>query len=184
MSKFKVGDKVIRVQDVGELLPVGTVGTVRGVNSTGRYIRVTGYKGGYNEDNFEHYVEQPPVDSTAVLTPLKVFEHILAGTPLEYRTFSGSNWHTLEYSENINTASFKVAEFRVKPQTVKVNGIAVPTPLSKSEIDGLKSGSAYSVDTLNRTTPWVRAIHDKQLLWSTKEDAQAVLDAILTSFSK
>ena len=179
MSKFKVGDKVIRVQDAGDWLSIGQVCTVTKVADTGRAIQVDVTGGWYNANNFEHYVEQPAVDSTAVLTPLKVFECILDGTPLEYRTFSSPHWHTLEYPEQTSAASFKIAEFRIESQTVEVNGIDVPKPV-KLPTGTLVWYPAVGCNTVQRG----RVSTSLRTYWTTEEDAQAVLDAILTSFSK
>lgn len=182
-NKFKVGDKVIRVQDRGGLIPVGTVVTVRGIGSVSRNIFVTDYNGVYDATNFEHYVEQL-VGDTAGLTPLEVFEHILAGTPLEYRLKSSDypTWYPLTNPSYVSLQSVAQCEFRVEPQTVKVNGIDAPKP-----IDNVALGypdKVYGVNLSRHTVYCTTGYTTKDCFWSTEEDAQEVLDAILTSFSK
>lgn len=183
-NKFKVGDEVIRVQDRGGLIPVGTVVTVRGIGSSSRNIFVTDYNGVYDATNFEHYVEQPTVGDTAGLTPLEVFEHILAGTPLEYRLKSSEHptWYPLTNPTYVSLQSVAQCELRVEPQTVKVNGIDVPRPIDTTALD--YPDKVYGIN-LSRHIVYCTQWHtNKGYFWSTEEDAQEVLDAILTSFSK
>lgn len=180
-NKFKVGDEVIRVQDRGGLIPVGTVVTVRGIGSVYRNIFVTDYNGVYDATNFEHYVEQPTVGDTAGLTPLEVFEHILAGTPLEYRLKSSDypTWYPLTNPSYVSLQSVAQCEFRVKPQTVEVSGIDVPKP-AKLPTNTLVWYLSVGCNKVQRG----RVSTSLRTYWATEEDAQAVLDAILTSFSK
>lgn len=187
MSKFKVGDKVIRVQDRGGLIPVGAVVTVRGVGNLeglGNTIFVTDYKGGYDAGNFEHYVEQTAVGSDAVLTPLEVFEHILAGTPLEYSPKANAHpeWFSLTNPKYVNLGTIEQCDFRIEPQNMKVNGIDVPKPLDTADIR--YSDKVYGINLSRQTVFYVTGHITKGHFWATEEDAQAVLDAILTSFSK
>lgn len=179
-NKFKVGDEVIRVQDRGGLIPVGTVVTVRGIGSSSRNIFVTDYNGVYDATNFEHYVEQPTVGDTAGLTPLEVFEHILAGTPLEYRLKSSDhpNWYPLTNPTYVSLQSVAQCEFRVEPQTVKVNGIDVPAPAK------LPRGTTGFTPAICHNEIHTAAAKDGRIYWSTEAEAQEVLDAIMTSFSK
>lgn len=180
MSKFKVGDKVIRVQGRGVLIPVGTVVTVRGVNDTGRGNFVTEYKGGYDAINFEYYVEQPLVDSTTVLTPLKVAEYLLAGTPeLEYRGVS-SGWFTVKHPHLLRIKTVQECTFRVKPQTVKVNGIDVPKPIDTAALG--YPDKVYGINLSRHSIYRTTGHTNRGDFWATKEDAQAVLDAILKAF--
>lgn len=183
-NKFKVGDAVIRVQDRGDLIPVGTVVTVRGVGGTGRTIFVMDYKGGFDENNFEHFVEQSDVDSTTVLAPLKVFEYILAGTPLEYRLKSSDHptWYPLENPKYVGLQSIDQCEFRVKPQTITVNGIDVPKPIDTVALD--YPDKVYGINLSRHAIYRTTGHTNRGDFWATKEDAQAVLEAILTSFSK
>lgn len=181
MSKYKVGDKVIRVQDAGAWLAIGQVCTVTKVADTGRVIQVDVTGGWYNAKNFEHYVEQPTVDSTAVLAPLEVFEHILAGTPLEYRLKSSDHptWYPLNNPAYVSLQSVAQCEFRVKPQTVEINGMDVPKP-AKLPINTLVWYPSVGCNVVQRG----RVSTSLRTYWATEEDAQAVLDAILSSFSK
>lgn len=182
MSKFKVGDKVIRVQDRADILGVGYIGTVTCVSQFG-HIEVDDHPYGYfHYKNFEHYVEQPTVDSTAVLTPIKVFEYILAGTPLEYKVSTSTNafeWADVQNPDCITAQHTRIAQYRVKPQTVKVNGIDVPKPVK------LPTGTWVWYPSVGcNVVQGGRVSNSLRTYWATKEDAQAVLDAILTSFSK
>ena len=183
-NKFKVGDKVIRVQDAGAWLAIGQVCTVTKVADTGRVIQVDVTGGWYNAKNFEHYVEQSDVDSTAVLAPLKVFERILAGTPLEYRLKSSDHptWYPLNNPAYVSLQSVAQCEFRVKPQTVEINGIDVPKPIDTVALD--YPDKVYGINLSRHAVYYTTGHTNKGYFWSTEEDAQAVLDVILSSFSK
>lgn len=180
-NKFKVGDKVIRVQDAGAWLAIGQVCTVTKVADTGRVIQVDVIGGWYKANNFEHFVEQSDVDSTAVLAPLKVFERILAGTPLEYRLQSSDHptWYPLNNPAYVSLQSVAQCEFRVKPQTVEINGIDVPAPAK------LPKGTGVWYPSVGCNVAQRGFVSNSlRTYWATEEDAQEVLDAILTSFSK
>lgn len=183
--KFKVGDKVIRVQDNGALA-VGTVCTVERVSNAGGFIDVGTGTGWHDVHNFEHYAEKPAVDHTAVLAPLKVFEHILAGTPLEYSPKANEQpeWFSLTNPKYVNLGTIEQCDFRVEPQTVQVNGISVPAPMTHLEIaECADRRTGYYIE-LARGHIYTKRILSGQRVWRTKEEAQEVLDAIMTSFSK
>lgn len=118
---------------------------------------------------------------TAVLTPLEVFEHILAGTPLEYSPKANGHpdWFPLTNPKYVNLGAIEQCDFRIEPQTVEVNGIDVPKP-AKLPTSTLVWYPAVGCNTVQRG----RVSTSLRTYWATEEDAQAVLDAILTSFSK
>ena len=172
--KFKVGDKVIRTQGNGALA-VGTVCTVERVSDAGGFIDVGTGTGWHDVHNFEHYVERE-----AVLTPLKVAEYLLAGVPeLEYRGECSGHWYTVKHPHLLCIKTVHECTFRVKPQPVKVNGIDVPKPVKLPE-GTVVWYPAVGCNVVQRG----RVSTSLRTYWATKEDAQAVLDAILTSFSK
>ena len=170
--KFKRTDTV--VPNGSALHPVRTVRTCS-------LFTVTFYGDtrAYNPNHFELVQDTP---EQPVLTPQEVFTAILEGTPLEYRTFSGSNWHTLAYPENTSMSSFKVAEFRKQVQTVNLSGtVPKPAPYDSIEI----TDTVYTVyfSTMNVAVVHGKYAQDGGLYWKTRAEAEQFRDALTQCFS-
>lgn len=118
-----------------------------------------------------------------ILTPLQVLEQLLNGEePLEYRYSKNSGWKDLKPKGSLKISSIDTWEFRIKPKTILINGVEVPAPLDTAalgypdKVYGLNFSRKSVYDTTGHT--------DKGLFWSSEEDAQKVLDAMLIPFNK
>ena len=185
MSKFKVGDIVRRtLHSHGEAL-VGECYIVSAVNGASLDLegheRVEANRYNYIVKYFE--LVQAASEQPAVLTPLEVFQCILEGTPLEYssKKLSGERtWYTITNPKHVDLEDIECADFRKKAQTVQINGIDVPAPAK------LPTGTAVYYPDIRRADIQKGYLGTSGMrnYWATEADAQAVLDAILTSFSK
>lgn len=145
MSKFQVGDKVRRIAHPdGRGMVLGRQYIVQSVSSggEGNWLALEGYNNNRVHDRHPYCAEYfklvqptaqlttgvptltPTADSQAVLTPLKVFECILAGTPLEYRVKASDHgdhgdWYPLKNPKYTNLRRTDQCDFRVKPQPVQ-----------------------------------------------------------------
>lgn len=184
MSKFKVGDTVRRTGGIGYQVMPDSIHVVSAVGASGLDLegipreRANLYN--YDSGNFE--LVQAVTPEQPVLTPQEVFTAILEGVPLEYRTFSGSNWHILAYPENTSMSSFKVAEFRKKAQTVNLSG-TVPKPVPYDLID-----VTDKVYTLYLSTMQVAVVNGRYaqiygLYWRTQVEAEQARDVLSQCFS-
>ena len=183
MSKFKVGDKVRRASKYSHGVVVfGGVYTVSGVRECDGALTLeedTRLAWIYDDTKFELVQDIP---EQPVLTPQEVFTAILEGTPLEYRTFRGSHWHTLSYPENVNIASFKLAEFRKQVQTVNLSG-TVPKPVLYDAIE--VTDMVYTVYSSNMHVDGVSGKYAQAggLYWRTRAQAEQFRDALTKCFS-
>lgn len=175
--KFKVGDKVKRVQSSKGHVVKGQVYTVEFCDSW--TVHLVGISGMYSPDHFELVQDTP---EQPVLTPQEVFTAILEGVPLEYRTFSGSNWHTLSYPENVNIASFKVAEFRKQVQTVNLSG-TVPKPVPYDSIEITDTVYTVYFSTMKVAVLIGKYAQAGGLYWRTRAQAEQFRDALTECFS-
>ena len=184
MSKFKVGDKVRRTEWVPVSLqtdyPVMQVGAEFIVDDicdgTIVYFKETGYVG-WSASAFQK-VEKPVVERLAANVAAEL---LIEGTePLQY--YWRGEWYDVEHPHSVTVGRISKVPFRRKPKTVEINGSTVLAPLN--------------LDTLNeRQIVWVvslagdyvyETVYTKDSIvkncWATKEDAQAVLDALLLPF--
>ena len=176
MSKFKVGDKVRRVSKYSHGVVVfGGVYTVSGVRTHDGALTL-------EEDTRHGWIYDDTKFELVVLTPQEVFTAIFEGVPLEYRTFSGSNWHTLAYPENVNIASFKIAEYRKQVQTVTLNG-TVPKPIDNCNVEDTDVVYTVHLSTMQTVQTRGRYIMDTGMYWSTYNDAEKFLVTLKQCFS-
>lgn len=182
MSKFNAGDLVDYQGYFSTRLQNGSTYTVAVV--FGQTCSLVGVTGRYPTHLFSKVIKAQvqPSPEQPVLTPQEVFTAIFEGVPLEYRTFSGSNWHTLSYPENTSISSFKVAEFRKQVQTVNLSG-TVPKPVPYDSIE-----ITDTVYTVYLSTNTVAVVHGKYALagglyWRTQEEAEQFRDALTKCFS-
>lgn len=185
MRKFKVGDKIRRANTPLECLEQYSTLTVKTLSKEGSWLGVaeyrspTGDKTPFLTRKFELVQDTP---EHPVLTPQEVFTAIFEGVPLEYRTHSGSKWHTLSYPENVNIASFKLAEYRKQVQTVNLSG-TVPKPVPYDSIE-----ITDTVYTVYLSTNDVAVVNGKYALagglyWRTQVEAEQFRDALTKCFS-
>lgn len=170
--KFKRYDTVVPTGST--LHPVRTVRTCSPCTVT-----FYGDTRAYNPNHFE-LVQGTP--EQPVLTPQEVFTAILEGIPLEYRTSSGSNWHTLAYPENTSMSSFKVAEFRKQVQTVNLSG-TVPKPVPHDAIEITDKVYTVYLSTMQVSVVNGRYAQAGGLYWRTQEEAEQFRDALTKCFS-
>ena len=183
MSKFKVGDEVVRTHPSSKLV-VGETYIIKEILSSIPAIILEGYSNMYNLDNFElAEIDSRVVDTSEILTPLQVAEALINGDDLEY-TYNGTIWMSAEqeYGE-VFFYNDGVYKYRVKPKTIVINGVEVVAPLTRKPnqefiyfINFFKS-RVYQLPTENLT-------FNHKYFWATKEDAQQVLNAMLIPFKE
>lgn len=186
-GKFKVGDKVRRTANTfgkaiqGGVYEVREVSSFVGINLVGHEV----VKGSYNYDyrGFELAEESRgcEIDTTIEhLTTLQAVESLLNGETLEVITSIKDGWKPLlKHPNSLTIKQLKCWKFRLKPKTIVINGVDVPAPMSSLPSEGFVWGitwleRVYNLDTQCQAIP--------KHYWSTEEDAQKVLDAMLLPF--
>ena len=182
MSKLKSGDLVVYQGYFSTMLKNGSTYTVAVV--FGQTCSIVGVTGRYPTHLFSKVIKAQVQTSPEqpVLTPREVFTAIFEGVPLEYRTCRDSKWHTLSYPENVNIASFKLAEYRKQVQTVNLSG-TVPKPVPYDSIE-----ITDTVYTVYLSTNDVAVVNGKYALagglyWRTQVEAEQFRDALTKCFS-
>ena len=123
-------------------------------------------------------VEEPTVERLAANVAAEL---LIEGTePLQY--YIGGIWYDVQHPTAFTIQNIIERPLRRKPKTIEINGVTVLAPLN--------------LDTLNeRQLVWVVFLTGEYVYetkytkdsrvkncWATKEDAQAVLDALLLPF--
>lgn len=180
MSKFKVGDRVIRTKGAFSFVREGDVCLVTGLRPNGELYIDDDIYHSYSPSNFDLYVEK---DMKGVLTPLQVAEALINGDDLEY-TYNGTIWMSAEQEDGeVFFYNDGVYKYRVKPKIIVINGVEVPASLYKKPNQefiyfiNLFKGRVYQLPTEKLT-------FNHKYYWATKEDAQKVLDAMLIPFNE
>lgn len=177
MSKFKVGDKVRRTWNTfgkavqGGVYEVREVSSFVGINLVGHEA----VKGSYNYDyrGFELYLDD-------ILTPIQAAEALFNSEALQVYDTDCEKWYTFSCGlRSITLEDLKSIKLRIKPKTIIINGVDVPAPMSSLPSEGFVWGVAglervYSLDAHSQAIP--------KHYWSTEEDAQKVLDAMVIPF--
>ena len=181
MSKFRVGDKVVRVSETYGKAIKGGVYEVSGVSDKGCLgnwgINLKGHevesgKFNYEASCFELYVE-------GVLSPLEAADAILHKESLQEYCEYADEWSVFACSlRDITLDMLQNIKLRRKPKTVTINGVEVAAPVElpvgtkvwypSVACKGLQKGIAGG--GLN-------------IYWATEEDAQKALDAMLIPFN-
>ena len=186
--KFKVGDKIRRVNTPLECLEQYSTLTVKTLSKDGSWLGVTEYRNPTGDETpflvrkFELVQDTP---EQPVLTPQEVFTAILEGVPLEYRantTTTQSSWDTVTRPKQINLEHITAFEFRKKAQTVTLSG-AVPKPVP---FDSIKvTDKVYTVYLSNMTVTVVSGRYAQcgGLYWRTQAEAEQFRDALTKCFS-
>lgn len=183
--KFNVGDEIRRVGVPLECIIRFDTLTVKTLSKDGVWLGVaeysspTGDKTPFLAKKFELVQDTP---EQPVLTPQEVFTAILEGTPLEYRASRGSHWHTLSYPENVNIASFKLAEYRKQVQTVTLSG-TVPKPVPHDAIEVTAKVYTIYLSTMQVSVVNGRYAQAGGLYWRTQVEAEQALDVLTKCFS-
>ena len=181
MSKFKVGDKVVRVSETyGEAIK-GKVYEVSGVSDNGHFgscgINLEGHEGvsgkfKYESSCFELYVD-------GILSPLEAAEALLKGEELEVIISKSEEWQPLDKHQNsVTVKNIKRWKFRHKPKTVIINGVEVAAPV---ELPRYTEGYVPSICYREVQTA---SAGKGRIMWATEEDAQKALDAMLIPFNE
>lgn len=98
MSKFKIGDKVIRAKGDFSFVREGDVCLVTGLRPNGELYIDDDIYHSYSPSNFDLYVEEymkEKPNTLGILTPLQVAEALINGDDLEY-THNGTIWMSVE----------------------------------------------------------------------------------------
>lgn len=174
MSKFKIGDKVkVKSGVVAPNLNNIDIYTVVGVNNSALSL----------DGNFFHYVdtifycvESCNQDS---LTTLQAVEHLLLGDDVQYLRDDGT-WKNVPNGKRVRVSFLESNILRVKPKTMWINGVEVSQPLKALP----EKGVVYAADIISEKVVAMDAqlVATTKNYWSTKEDAQKVLDAVLLPF--
>lgn len=174
MSKFKVGDKVIRVQGDFRFVRKGDVCLVTGLRPNGDLEIDDDVSGSHSPENYELYVEE---NMSEILTPLQVAEAFLNEKEVQGLSEDGERWYNVTYPITLSFSAIQNQKFRLKPKTIVINGVEVPVPLDLAalgypdKVYGLNFSHKSVYDTTGHT--------NRGLFWATEEDAQKALDAML-----
>lgn len=195
MSKFKVGDKVIRnrvgygeavkggVYEVSEVSDKSFMSSY-GINLKG-HETISG-KFTYEASSFELYIDEDMKEKSNtldILTPLQAAEAMLNEDKLQVYDTDCNKWYTFSCGHrNITIEDLKHIKLKLKPKTMIINGVEVPAPLKT--LAGRKS--AFYIDLFRKVLAETLMPYDikEELMWETKEDAQRVLDAMLIPFNE
>ena len=181
MSKFKVGDKAVRIGCPPSCLAGFDVVTVSCVSSTGTWLGVEEYTNPqaatpFPASLFELVATGQPTEVPA-LTPVEVLECIINDVPVQYQTDSSTNW--VDLHSNPDRVSFYVPyTYRKKPSTVKINATEVVQPKLDNAVKYSQKCYTFSegLQTVIEARP--SFVADSKLYWDTREDAWAALKAI------
>lgn len=175
MSKFKVGDTVVRTSGQFGNSSEGSEYVVRTTGSIG--LRFEGdSEFVYAPDSYELVAPAKPKE-VPTLTPVEVLECIINDVPVQYQTDSSSNW--VDLCANPDHVSFYVPyTYRKKPSTVKLNGTEVVQPKLDNAVKYSQKCYTFSegLQTVIEARP--SFVADSKLYWDTREDAWAALEAI------
>lgn len=185
MSKFKVGDKVRRTEWVPVSLqtdyPVMQVGAEFIVKDIDEdlgvlYFHETGYMG-WSIKCFQK-VEEPVVERLAANVAAELL--IEGAEPLQY--YWRGEWYDVEHPHSVTVGRISKVPFRRKPKTVEINGSTVLAPLNLGTLD--ERQLVWVVFLTGEYVYEIKYTKDSRVknCWATKEDAQAVLDALLLPF--
>lgn len=178
MSKFKAGDTVRRTGGRGYKVVQGGLYVVSAVGLSGLDLegipRESENLYNYDSGNFE-LVQAAPTESK-YLTPQETLENLLNDVPTQ--AMHCGEWLDINELDNVSVNFLKSMKCRKKPDTVHIGDYEVVKPLGAVQVGELNRASAYSIDLLHCKVSYVRAVHGGQLLWETREDAYAALQAI------
>ena len=177
MSKFKVGDKVVRVSETYGKAIKGGVYEVSEVSDSGSCgINLKGHGGisgkfKYESSCFELYDDD-------VLSPLEAAEALLNKDNLQIYNINDNKWREfLGELKNITLEDLKHIKLRHKPKTVVINGVEVVAPVE------LPVGTKvwYPSVACNGLQKGITG-GGLSIYWLKEEDAQKALDAMLIPF--
>lgn len=182
MSKFKVGDKVVRtVGDFG-FVRQGDVFSVTGLRSDGQMEINGDDKYCHNPRNFELHVEEAIED---ILTPVQAAESILNKDKLQVFDSDVNKWYGFHCElRDITLEDLKHIKLRYRPKTIVVNGVEVPAPMTNEEVVNCEDRRTGFYIELAHKRVYSKRIFGSQIVWATREDAQQVLDAMLIPFNQ
>ena len=182
MSKFTVGDKVVRtgntlgeakkggVYEVSELSDNKYCAST-GINLKGHPVE-DGGKFNYEESSFELYTEDH-------LTPLEAAKALLNRQELQIFDELDNNWYRFYCDlSDVTLKDLENIKFRYKPETVTINGVEVLAPV---ELPRYTEGYVPSICYREVQTA---SAGKGRIMWATKEDAQKALDAMLIPFKE
>lgn len=180
MKKFKVGDKVVRVSETyveavkGGVYEVSEVSHNEWVGSYG--INLKGHKvEGMGKLNYESSCFDLYIDD--VLSPLEAAEALMNKDKLQVFDSDANKWYGFHNElRNITLEDLKHIKLRRKPKTVIINGMEVVAPV---ELPRYTEG--YTPSLCHREVQTASAGKGR-IMWTTKEDAQKALDAMLIPF--
>lgn len=179
-NAIQVGDTVRRTEWVPVSLqtdyPVMQVGSefvVTDVDNVtgGIYFAETGSVGWWVQ-GFQK-VEEPTVERLAANVAAELL--IEGAEPLQY--YWRGEWYDVEHPQSVTVGRIRKVPFRHKPKTIEINGVPVPAPVKlKQDI------KVYFADIGRGIVQEAYVGCPVVNYWATKEDAQAVLDAMLLPF--
>ena len=184
MSKFKVGDTVRRTEWVPVSLqtdhPVMQVGAefvVKDVcDGCILYFDETKFTG-WSIGCFQK-VEKPTVERLAANVAAELL--IEGIEPLQY--YMNGCWSDVICTYVFTIKNLRDIPFRRKPKTIEINGVTVLAPLNLDTLD--ERQLVWVVFLTGEYVYETKYTKDSRVqnCWATKEDAQAVLDALLLPF--
>lgn len=182
MSKFKAGDKVVRVSGQNwNGVQLGGEYIIGGVDKElGWWCFLQGIEQSehapypFDCSNFE-LVEQPTEVST--LTPKEVLQAVVDGEELQVQHIVSKTWSDVT-SDDVSINWARGRKLRIKPSTVEFNGTEVIQPKLDNAVKYSQKCYTFSegLQTVIEARP--SFVADSKLYWDTREDAWAALKAI------
>lgn len=143
-------------------------------------VGLEGKDGVYDESIF-NIVKSNRELSCEILTPLQAAEAILNEEDLLYLNYLG-NWVDMGKCLNYSLDFLSKEKIKLKPKTIIINGVEVPAPLTRKPDQEF----VYFINVFKNRVyklPTEKLTFNHKNYWSTKEDAQEVLDAMLIPFN-
>lgn len=120
---------------------------------------------------------------TGLVSGVKVFDHLLIHrdySRVQIRQADGQ-WRNLRHDDHIDWLLDSDVEFRIKPQTITINGIEVPAPFKPEK------GEQYFYLSDEYDGGYAEHKHDSCTIeiaaWRTKEDIEQVISALRNIFT-
>lgn len=173
MSKLRIGDLVRHVRGNEAINSEKECFKVTNVHPKRGHISIGGSGDkNYLASDFEVFVPDKDSKYYGVLSPSEVIEHTLNGTKLECRIVESDNWLDAPENYELRMSELIVWDFRVKPETVTINGVEVPAPLRTLP----ESGVIYQIKPHRNivSSLYVEEVTPEDIFWGSKEDALAV----------
>ena len=180
MSKFKVGDTVLRTDGRdycmaknGGIYEVASCTDAGGLELVG-HPRGSGGLTMYSASSFE--LVQAATTESKYLTPQQTLENLLNDVPTQ--AMHCGEWLDINELDNVSVNFLRSMKCRTKPSTVRVGEYEVVKPQQRINIADTRTRYVIKQGLANVEEVQPDFLLDSRLFWETREDAYAALQAI------